>query len=347
VNAPFPSPIYFKSRFAPGAPPITRAECVEMLVILRRLSPEMRREVLRGLPEAAVRAIADEWWWQARGGQVDPGPCADGSPWRIWSIVAGRGFGKTRAGAEWVWARAREDRDARIALVAASIGEAVRYMIKGESGLIDIARCDEEPRWIAGHNILYFPSGAMAYPYGAVRPEALRGAQHHYAWCDELAKWPNAEAAWDNLMLGLRLGERPRTIVTTTPKPMPLLRRILALPRCVKTHGRTDDNPDSAPDFRTAARDMYDAPASPARSWTASSSTSSKARSGRASCWRRPGTVTFTRGATTGFTAVLKVTVPSTASSSAWTRPPRPAATAAASSFAARTKRASHMSSPT
>jgi phage terminase large subunit-like protein len=258
VNAPFPSPIYFKSRFAPGAPPITRAECVEMLVILRRLSPEMRREVLRGLPEAAVRAIADEWWWQARGGQVDPGPCADGSPWRIWSIVAGRGFGKTRAGAEWVWQRAREDRDARIALVAASIGEAVRYMIKGESGLIDIARCDEEPRWIAGHNILYFPSGAMAYPYGAVRPEALRGAQHHYAWCDELAKWPNADAAWDNLMLGLRLGERPRTIVTTTPKPMPLLRRILALPRCVKTHGRTDDNPDSAPDFRTAARDMYD-----------------------------------------------------------------------------------------
>ena len=258
MNAPFLSPVYFKSRFAEGAPPITRDECVEMLVILRRLSPELRRDVLCSLPEAAVRAIADEWWWQARGGQVDPGPCPDGSLWRIWAIVAGRGFGKTRAGAEWVWQRAREDPQARIALVAASIREAVKYMIKGESGLLDIARCDEKPRWIANHDTFYFPSGAMAYPYGAVHPEALRGAQHHYAWCDELAKWPNGDAAWDNLMLGLRLGERPRTIVTTTPRPMPLLRRILALPRCVKTHGRTDDNPDSAPDFRTAARDMYD-----------------------------------------------------------------------------------------
>jgi phage terminase large subunit-like protein len=251
-------PLFFKSRFAAGAPLITRAECVELLLILRRLTPELRRTVLRGLPEAAIKAIADEWWWQARGGQIDPGPCPDGSPWRIWSIVAGRGFGKTRAGAEWVWQRARENPAARIALVAASVEEAVKYMIKGESGLLDIARCDEEPRWIAGHATLYFPSGAMAYPYGAVRPEVLRGAQHHYAWCDELAKWSNADAAWDNLMLGLRLGEAPRTIVTTTPRPMPLLRRILALPRCMKTHGRTDDNPDSAPDFRTAMREMYD-----------------------------------------------------------------------------------------
>jgi phage terminase large subunit-like protein len=258
VNAPILSPIFFKSRFAPGAPPPSRAECIEMLVILRRLTPELRRVVLRSLPEAAVRAIADEWWWQARGGQLDPGPCPDGSPWRIWSIVAGRGFGKTRAGAEWVWQRARENPKARIALVAASIEEAVKYMIKGESGLIDIARCDEEPRWIADHSTFYFPSGALAYPYGAVRPETLRGAQHHFAWCDELAKWPNADATFDNLMLGLRLGELPRTIVTTTPKPMPLLRRILFdLPHTMKTHGRTEDSPDNAPDFPTAMRAMY------------------------------------------------------------------------------------------
>ncbi len=253
----FLGPVFFKSRFADGAPPLSRAERLELLVALRRLTPELRRVVLRSLPEAAVKALADEWWWQARGGQIEPEACADGSPWRIWSIVAGRGFGKTRAGAEWVWQRAREEPEARIALVAASIEEAVRYLIKGESGLLAIARCDEEPRWIAGHNTLYFPSGAMAYPYGAVRPEALRGAQHHYAWCDELAKWPNADAVWNNLMLGLRLGDRPRTIVTTTPQPLPLLRRILALPRCVQTHGRTADNPNSAPDFRTAMEEMY------------------------------------------------------------------------------------------
>ncbi|HKR24658.1 MAG TPA: terminase family protein [Allosphingosinicella sp.] len=222
-----------------------------------RLPPEARLRAYLALPPPLLRAVDGEWWWQAHGGQVEPAAAADGAPWRVWALVAARGFGKTRAGAEWVWARAREDREARIALVAASVEEAVKYMIKGESGLLDVARCDEEPRWIASHSTLYFPSGAMAYPYGAVGPEALRGAQHHYAWCDELAKWPNADATWDNLMLGLRLGQRPRTIVTTTPKPMPLLRRILALPRCVSTPGRTDDNPHSAPDFRAAVREMY------------------------------------------------------------------------------------------
>jgi len=257
VNAPFPSPIYFKSRFAPGAPPLSRDECVEMLVILRRLTPELRRHVLQGLPDAAVRALAEEWWWQAHGGQIEPACAPNGEPWRIWSIVAARGFGKTRAGAEWIWARARENEDARIALVAVSIEEAIKVMIKGESGLLALARCDEKPRWIAGHGTFYFPSGAMAYPYGAVQPESLRGPQHHFAWCDELAKWPHADETFNNLMLGLRLGERPRTIVTTTPRPVPLLRRILALRRCVPTHGRTDENPHLPADFIEAMDDLF------------------------------------------------------------------------------------------
>ncbi|HMG47518.1 MAG TPA: terminase family protein [Allosphingosinicella sp.] len=257
MNAPFPSPIYFKSRFAPGAPPLSRDECVEMLVILRRLTPELRRHVLQGLPDAAVRALAEEWWWQAHGGQIEPACAPNGEPWRIWSIVAARGFGKTRAGAEWIWARARENEDARIALVAVSIEEAIKVMIKGESGLLALARCDEKPRWIAGHGTFYFPSGAMAYPYGAVQPESLRGPQHHFAWCDELAKWPHADETFNNLMLGLRLGERPRTIVTTTPRPVPLLRRILALRRCVPTHGRTDENPHLPADFIEAMDDLF------------------------------------------------------------------------------------------
>ena len=257
MTPPVPGPVFFKSRFADGAPPLSRAECVEMLLILRRLTPETRRVVLRGLPESALWAIAEEWWWQAHGGQEEPDCAAGGEPWRIWAIVAARGFGKTRAGAEWVWARAREDEEARIALVAASIEEAVKVMIRGESGLLALARCDERPRWIAGHGTFYFPSGAMAYPYGAVQPESLRGPQHHFAWCDELAKWPNADATWNNLMLGLRLGERPRTIVTTTPRPVPLLRRILALPRCIQTRGRTDENPHLPADFIAAMDAMF------------------------------------------------------------------------------------------
>ena len=250
-------PIFTKSLLRGGATRLTRAEALAVLEDLLCLGPKRRRAVLRMLPEPALRGIEEEWWWQAHGGQEEPTAAPNGEPWRVWAIVAARGFGKTRAGAEWVWARVREDPEARIALVAASIDEAVKVMIKGESGLLALARCDERPRWIAGHGTFYFPSGAMAYPYGAVRPETLRGAQHHFAWCDELAKWPHADPTWNNLMLGLRLGERPRAIVTTTPKPVPLLRRILALDRCVPTHGRTADNPHLPADFIEAMDAMF------------------------------------------------------------------------------------------
>jgi phage terminase large subunit-like protein len=214
--------------------------------------------VASGLAPAAAAAIEQSWW--ALRGQIEPPKCADGTDWRIWSIVAGRGFGKTRAGAEWVWRRAREGgEDTRIALVAASLDEAARVMVEGESGLIACARHGEEPRWIRTRGLFRFPSGAQAFTYSAERPATLRGPQHHFAWCDELAKWPvrRADAAWDNLMLGLRLGEAPRTIVTTTPAPVPHLKRVLALPRSVATHGRTADNPHSARDFREAVEAIY------------------------------------------------------------------------------------------
>jgi phage terminase large subunit-like protein len=238
---------------------------LEVLDALNRLTREPRLVVIRSLPRPARRGLADEWWWQAHGGQKEPKAAPNGEPWRVWAVVAARGFGKTRAGAEWVWARAREDGRARIALVAATLDEVVRVMIEGESGLLAIARADERPRWIPSKRLLIFPSGAEAHVYSAERPETLRGPQHHYAWCDELAKWPRltgtgqakAETAWDNLMLGLRLGTRPRTIVTTTPKPGPLLKRLLALPRCAVTKGRTDDNPHLPRDFREAMREMY------------------------------------------------------------------------------------------
>ncbi|MGZ8287304.1 MAG: DNA-packaging protein [Allosphingosinicella sp.] len=234
-----------------------RSEAVAILWTLIRLPPGARRRVLASMPDPAVRAIVDEWWWQARLGQIEPLACEDGQPWRIWALIAARGFGKTRVGAEWVSQRARETPDARIALVAESMDEAVRVMIEGESGILAVARCDERPLWIASRGRLEFPSGALAFVYGA-EPGRLRGPQHHYAWCDELAKWRHADAAWDNLMMGLRLGTTPRTLVTTTPAPVPALKRILSrLPRVVRTHGRTAENPDSAPDFRTAMQEMY------------------------------------------------------------------------------------------
>jgi phage terminase large subunit-like protein len=235
----------------------TRLEAVALMHTLIRLPPGSRRQALAALPPRAMRALLDEWWWQARGGQIEPAACDNGEPWRIWALIAARGFGKTRVGAEWVSQRARETPDARIALVAASINEAARVMIEGESGILSAARCDERPVWIPSRRRLEFPSGALAFVYGAERPEQLRGPQHHFAWCDELAKWPRADSTWDNLMMGLRLGTAPRTIVTTTPAPVATLKRILKLPRLVRTRGRTADNPDCAEDFREAMREIY------------------------------------------------------------------------------------------
>ena len=249
-------PILTKALLGPGDIP-TPAQCVHILAELARLERPQRRRVLARMAPPAVRALAEEWWWRVHGGQEEPKAARDGGPWRVWAIVAGRGFGKTRAGAEWVWARAREDAAARIALVAATIDEVERVMVKGESGLLAVARAHERARWLAAKGILRFPSGAEAHAFSAERPEKLRGPQHHFAWCDELAKWPHAEDSWNNLMLGLRLGERPRTIVTTTPRPLPLLKRILALPRCARTEGRTDENPHLPRDFREAVEAMF------------------------------------------------------------------------------------------
>ncbi len=252
VNAPF------DPHAGPGA---FRAWARRVLRTFAALSPEQRRHAWQALPRALAHALRDEFWWHAHGGQIEPNAAPDGAPWRIWAIVAGRGFGKTRAGAEWVWARARAHPDARIALVAASLDEVAHVMVEGESGLLACARSGEDPLWLPSRGLFHFPSGAIAYAHTAGRPARLRGPQHHFAWCDELAKWERAggrdKAAWDNLMLGLRLGEAPRTIVTTTPQPVPLLKRILALPRCAATHGRTAENPHLPADFREAVEGMY------------------------------------------------------------------------------------------
>ncbi|MBV8685766.1 MAG: DNA-packaging protein [Alphaproteobacteria bacterium] len=250
-------PYCIKSAIPAGGGDLTRAQKLAVLRALARLTRDQRRMALQTFPAAMVQALAEEWWWGAHGGQVEPKAADNGEPWRVWAIVAGRGFGKTRAGAEWVWARAREDSNARIALVAATIDEVERVMVKGESGLLNIGRAHEHPRWIASKNILLFPSGAEAHAFSAERPEKLRGPQHHFAWCDELAKWPHADDTWNNLMLGLRLGERPRTVVTTTPRPVPLLKRLLGLPRCARTEGRTNENPHLPADFRHAVQAMF------------------------------------------------------------------------------------------
>lgn len=203
------------------------------------LSPAQRVSVLHGLSGPQLREYNERWWQWAHGGQREPK-----GDWRVWMIRAGRGFGKTRAGAEWVSAQARANPGARIALVGASIAEVHRVMIEGASGLLAVARPDEYLTWHRSAGELAFPSGARAFAYSAVAAETLRGPEHHFAWCDELAKWGRSgEAAWDNLMLGLRLGEAPRVLVTTTPRPVKLMRKLMTLPGFRETLGRTRTNP--------------------------------------------------------------------------------------------------------
>ncbi len=191
------------------------------------------------------------WTFWARPEQISPA-----GDWSIWLIMAGRGFGKTRAGAEWVRSIAESDGSARFALVGANYAETRTVMVEGESGLLSIAPPDQRPVWEPSLKRLTWANGAQAHLYSAAEPEGLRGPQHSHSWCDEIAKWMNnagqAEAAWDNLKMGLRLGYRPQMVATTTPRPVPLV-RALASAEVAITTGRTQDNALHLPDaFLTA-----------------------------------------------------------------------------------------------
>lgn len=193
--------------------------------------------------EALMALTAWELW--ARPEQLAPA-----GDWTTWLYMGGRGAGKTRAGAEWVRARANAGIAKRIALVAATFAEARDVMIEGESGLLAISSPIDRPRFEISKRRLVWPNGAIATLYSDDEPDMLRGAQHDTAWCDELAKWKHLDATWDNLQLGLRLGKRPRQAVTTTPRTKKGLKAIMARSDTVATHGSTHDNRDNlAPDF--------------------------------------------------------------------------------------------------
>jgi predicted phage terminase large subunit-like protein len=220
---------------------------------LASLPEEARERVLAGLNGAAAQALAHDWEWLARPEQLAPA-----GDWRIWLMMAGRGFGKTRAGAEWVRRIAEADGRARIALVGATLGEARSVMVEGPSGLLAVAPWWNRPAFSPALRRLIWPNGAMALLFGAAEPEALRGPQFSHGWADEIAKWPQAQAAWDNLMMGMRLGDRPRVLATTTPRPVPLVRGLVAREGgdVIVTRGRTADNVANLADGFVAAMEQ-------------------------------------------------------------------------------------------
>jgi phage terminase large subunit-like protein len=231
---------------------MTAADPQTLLRRLLALPGYARGAVLRQLTAVQRRHLLELWPMWARDGQHEP----DGD-WRVWLMRAGRGFGKTRAGAEWVSEIARTTPGVRIALVAASIDEGRRVMVEGESGILAVARASEPTRFHKQTGEIHFAREARAYLFSAERPDALRGPQHHYAWCDELASWRYGEATWANLLMGLRLGDTPRVVVTTTPKPVPLVRAVMAMKDCKKTGGRTLDNPFLPDSFVAAITEQY------------------------------------------------------------------------------------------
>ena len=205
--------------------------------------PETQAEFLDGLAPEVLGALPYIFDFWAMPHQVPPG-----GDWRTWVILGGRGAGKTRAGAEWVraeveGARPRAiGRSRRMALVGETIDQAREVMVFGESGIMSVSPPDRRPVWEAGRRRLLWPNGAVAQLFSAYDPESLRGPQFDAAWIDELAKWRKGDEAWDMLQFALRLGDHPRQCVTTTPRNVPILKRLLASPSTVSTHAPTEAN---------------------------------------------------------------------------------------------------------
>ena len=187
-------------------------------------------------------AAGADFGFLAHDHQRPPERANSGQDWTTWLILGGRGAGKTRAGAEWVRGIATTDKTARIALIGETEHEVREVMIEGVSGLLAVHPPHARPEWIATRGRLQWKDGAVAQVFSAENYERLRGPQFSAAWLDELAKWRHAEDTFDMLQFGLRLGGRPRQVVTTTPRPIALLKRIIDDPRTAVTHAGTRAN---------------------------------------------------------------------------------------------------------
>lgn len=198
--------------------------------------------VTRGFRAEHFEALLGLWEIWAREEQLPPE-----AAWRNWLILGGRGAGKTRAGAEWVRgiALGRKcfgEAARQIALVGETLADVREVMIEGVSGLLAVHTRWERPLWEPSRRRIEWKNGAVAYAFSADDPESLRGPQFEAAWCDELCKWRRAEAAFDMLQFGLRLGQNPRAAITTTPRPTPLLKRLLADPATLLSRTATKAN---------------------------------------------------------------------------------------------------------
>jgi phage terminase large subunit-like protein len=177
----------------------------------------------RSLASQLADTLADGGWSaKARPEQLPPP-----GDWNGWLLMAGRGFGKTRTGAEYIRECVETNVARNIALVAPTAADARDVMVEGPAGLLTVSSSWCRPQYEPSKRRLTWPNGAIATTFSSEEADRLRGPQHDLAWCDKLGAWNDASATWDMLMFGLRLGLHPRWLVTTTPKPIKLLRQLL------------------------------------------------------------------------------------------------------------------------
>lgn len=230
---------------------------------LRELPASKVKELFEALGPQKTEELKHDWNFWARDNQVEP----EGKDWNVWFINAGRGFGKTRSGVEWVRENVKRGIK-RIAAVAATNSDIERVMVKGESGFLSVCWKGDKtyagkkmgfPEWSPTKRTLTWENGAQVQFFSAEEPERLRGPQFELAWCDETAAWNKDVDTWAMLQFCMRLGKHPRIMVTTTPKPTKLIRQIIKDPKTVVTTGSTFDNSANLADtYLTAVKEQYE-----------------------------------------------------------------------------------------
>jgi phage terminase large subunit-like protein len=206
------------------------------------LSPERIRQFAYSFTSDQANDLRYRWRLWARPEQLMPP-----GEWRTWLIMSGRGFGKTRAMAEAMRELVMRKSKQTFALIAPTAADCRDVMIEGESGLLNVFPPWERPVYEPSKRKVTFRNGSVAIAYSAEEPERLRGPQHHGAFCDEIAVYPNPRILWDNLKFGLRLGDDPRIVAATTPRPSPFLRDLIADAGTVMTRGSTFANRANLP----------------------------------------------------------------------------------------------------
>jgi phage terminase large subunit-like protein len=201
---------------------------------LATLPVEMRADLVARLSPKEAAMLPYLWEFWARPEQLTPH-----GDWVYWLPLGGRGCGKTRTGAETV--RAWVKTNPYVNIVGATADDVREVMVEGESGLLNVCPPDERPKYVAARNRLEWPNGAKTQLFSAEAPERLRGKQHAKLWCDELAAWRYPEA-WDQALFGLRLGDKPQAVITTTPRPTKLMRDLIANPLTHTTKSTTYAN---------------------------------------------------------------------------------------------------------